>query len=54
MWNYDNYIIVLATSLSTSYSKYLNKLDIRLKRVLLNTLPNSATNARCEDVVGRQ
>jgi hypothetical protein len=46
MWNYNDYIIVLATLLLISYSEYSNELDIRLRRVLLNTLLNFATNAR--------
>jgi hypothetical protein len=46
MWNYSNYIIVLATLLLISYSEYSNELDMRLRRVLLNTLLNFATNAK--------
>jgi hypothetical protein len=46
MWNYSNYTIVLATLLLINYSEYSNELDMRLRRVLLNTLLNFATNAR--------
>jgi hypothetical protein len=46
MWNYSDYTVVLATPLLINYSEYLNGLDMRLRRVLLNTLLNFATNAR--------
>jgi hypothetical protein len=46
MWNYNNYIVVLAIPLLVSYNESSNELDMRLSKMPLSILLSFVSSAR--------